>query len=310
MAINTSKVIFACDESGAKGYANKDEDYPGEVGVFAGILIPDECLLSVSPKFQEIYNRYKPASGKLHITDLPDHLKADLRHDVYEAIREFRLPCFWYAIHVAGLHAAYLRMDVVNQNAREFQKKANTRIKHGSSRSEPVSMHVELFSGLYGHLIAFLEERKRNEVAIEIRTDQIDSPIVEEFEAFAKRLLCDYPTIKKMTGFDTVTQRVVDGSIKIEVTFPLEMQIKSVVRSLSINPVRSEDGLVLAADVLANSLNYLFKHRSDEDRYNALNTSEAVVDHPLAKHLDAFVDWGMGDLVGDCLYMHPKAQQT
>jgi hypothetical protein len=30
-----TKVFFYCDESGAKGYADKNEIFPGEVGVFA-----------------------------------------------------------------------------------------------------------------------------------------------------------------------------------------------------------------------------------------------------------------------------------
>jgi hypothetical protein len=34
-------VILACDESGAKGYADGDEQSPGEVGVFAGIMVPE-----------------------------------------------------------------------------------------------------------------------------------------------------------------------------------------------------------------------------------------------------------------------------
>ncbi|MBM4288859.1 MAG: hypothetical protein FJ135_12105 [Deltaproteobacteria bacterium] len=80
-----TKIILACDESGAKGYADKDEAYPGEVGVFAGILIPEECLAEITPIFQEIYARYRPASGKLHIADLPNSSKEALRRDVYNS---------------------------------------------------------------------------------------------------------------------------------------------------------------------------------------------------------------------------------
>lgn len=58
---NLTKVIFACDESGAKEYADKGENYPGEIGVFAGILIPDECVGDASPKFMEIFNRCQHA---------------------------------------------------------------------------------------------------------------------------------------------------------------------------------------------------------------------------------------------------------
>lgn len=37
-----TKVIFVCDESGAKGYADHEETYPGETGVFAGIMEPSD----------------------------------------------------------------------------------------------------------------------------------------------------------------------------------------------------------------------------------------------------------------------------
>lgn len=163
------------------------------------------------------------------------------------------------------------------------------------------------FSRGYRHLIAFLEERQLKEIDIELRTDKIDNPIIDQFEAVAKVLLTEDPAVKKVEGFDTVTSRRVEGAIKVELKFPPEMHIEAVVRSLSINPVREGDGLVLAADVLANSLEHLFKNRKDEERYNALNAPEAVAAHPLAKYLDAFVDWGTGDLVGDRLYRHPKS---
>jgi hypothetical protein len=302
-----TKLILACDESGAMGYADQDEAYPGEVGVFAGILIPEECLERITPKFQEIYDLYKPASGKLHIADLPDHLKEALRRDVYGAIRDFQLPCFWYAIHVAGLHNWHIAD--AKQKLLEARGGKAPRVKRGSPRSNPASMHELLFLGLYAHLIAFLEERKRKELYIEVRSDQIDSPIRKNFEAIAKQLLSEDADGTKRTGLDTVTGQVVEGSIRVELKLPPEMQIKAVVRSLSINPVTEGDGLVLAADVLANSLNHLFKHRTNAERYGPLNTPKAVAAHPLAEHLDAFNDWGSGDHLGDGLYKHPKASK-
>jgi len=306
-----TKVIFACDESGAKGYADKGETYPGEVGVFAGFLILDECVGDSLPKFMEIYNRYKPPKGKHHITDLDNHLKESLRQEVYQTIRDFTLPCFWYAIHVEGLHAYHISTAVIVQKANEILQEVNSEkvshIKCGSPRTNPASMHIELFCGLYGHLIAFLEERERKEVDIEIRIDQIDNPIVEDFEAIAKKLLSQDPVVHKTTGWNTVTETKVDGEIKVELKLPQHMHIETVIRSLSIKPVGEEDGFVLAADVLANSLNHLFKNRQDVDRYSDLNTPEAVATHPLAKYLDTFNDWGVGDIVGDRLYSHPKA---
>ena len=77
-------VVLACDESGAKGYADQDESFPGEVGAFAGILIPQqEREEKARPVFQALCDHYRPASGKLHIADLApeqqEALRADLR---------------------------------------------------------------------------------------------------------------------------------------------------------------------------------------------------------------------------------------
>ncbi len=66
-----TRIIFACDESGAKGYADQDERYPGEVGVFAGILMPEDDVCQKLFPFQNLIAKYTPPSGKLHIADLP-----------------------------------------------------------------------------------------------------------------------------------------------------------------------------------------------------------------------------------------------
>ncbi|NOG73937.1 hypothetical protein [Roseicella sp. DB1501] len=300
-----TRVIFACDESGAKGYANQDEQYTGEVGVFAGILIPEDCVPEKLPPFQKLITKYTPSSGKLHIADLPDAQKDALRRDTYAAIQDSGLPCFWYAIHVAGFRRQYKEEQQLLDEARKAT--ASSTVKRGSSRSNPASMHQALFTGLYSHLVAFLEERGKADVCIEIRSDQVDAPILKEFENAAIRLLSTKPLVSRSTGFDTVTRSIVRGQVSIQVNYSPELAIKSVVRELVFNPVSAGDGLVLAADVLANSLNHLFKHRPPSELYGDLNRPEAVLRHPLAKNLDAFYNWGSGDLVGDRLYRHPKA---
>jgi hypothetical protein len=105
----TTNVVFACDESGAKGYADQVESYPGEVGVFAGILVPQELDATAQQEFRAVYGRYKPATGKLHIADLPPNQQEALRREVYAAISKLNLSCSWYAIHVGGLNDWYLR---------------------------------------------------------------------------------------------------------------------------------------------------------------------------------------------------------
>ncbi|MBW8635577.1 hypothetical protein K1W69_00135 [Hoeflea sp. WL0058] len=307
-----TKIVFACDESGAKGYADQAESFPGEVGVFAGVLVPEECEGVARQEFQAILDKYAPKSGKLHIADLPEGQQEGLRRDVYAAIRKLNLPCFWYAIHVEGLRTWHEMQRKIIEEARMSASlhRPEPRVKQGSVRDKPPSMHEELFAGLYSHIIAFLEERSRKKVSVEIRTDQIDSPIVKNFESVAKRLLSDDPYLTTVKGWDTITKKVVEGRVEVGVNIPPSLKLEVVVTELAINVVREGDGYVLAADVLANSLNYLFKNRSSSELYKPLNHPDAVIEHPIAENLAAFCDWGSGDPIGDKLYSHPKAQES
>lgn len=306
------QVVLACDESGAKGYADRDEAWPGEIGVFAGILIPQqECEAKARPKFQAIYDAYKPASGKLHIADLSSDSQQALRNDVFAAIRQFGLPCFWYAIHVAGLYDYHIKQKALLEKFRKDAEAANATppfIRRGSPRERIPSMHVELFSGLYGHLVAFLAERDCTETVVEIRTDQVDSPIVKEFEKVATQLLSEDPFLKKAKGWNTITKQIVERTIEVRINYPPEFQLGEIVKSMTLNAVVEDDGYVLAADVLANSLNYLFKNRGRSELYGPLNRPSAVEQHPLADVLNTFHNWGSGDLLGDKLYSHPASR--
>jgi hypothetical protein len=306
-----TKVFFYCDESGSKGYANQGEAYPGEIGVFAGIMVPESEIDRVKPAFDSIAEKYAPPSGKLHIADLAVDAQQSLRNELYEAIRQCGLPCFWYAIHVEGFHKHHVDLQAMLQQHAATSKAARgdvePRVKRGSPRVDVPSMHVALFSGLYSHLVAFLLERKQSKVDVVIRTDQVDNPIVKQFEQVADQLLNEDPEVIKATGFDTVAKKVVSGSITTSIHWPDEFKLSPVVQGLSISTVADSDGLVLAADVLANSLNYLFKNRDVGARYQPLNRPEAIAAHPLAEHLDAFAHWGSEDPVGDGIYRHPQA---
>ena len=302
-----TKVFFYCDESGAKGYADQDESYPGEIGVFAGIMIPEERIDAVRRVFNEIAKTYTPTSGKLHIAELATEKQQAMRDDIFAKIKQEPLPCFWYSIHVAGLRENHLREKKLLGEFAKDSKNKSQRFKRGSYREEFASMHVELFSGLYSHLIAFLVERGKSNVNIEIKTDQVDTPVMKNFVEVAKDLLNTDPHVLSTTGFDVIDKKVVTGSIISSIQWPPELDFSPVVQSLSIETVPPSDGLVLAVDVLANSLNYLFKNRSINDLYKPLNCRDAIQNHPIKENLDAFEDWGTGDLIGDLLYKHPKA---
>ena len=304
----TTKVIFVCDESGAKAYSDQREAYPGEVGVFAGILVPEEVEPDSGPIFRNICDKYRETEKKLHIVDLSSANQKKLRNDIFAAIRQFKLPCFWYAIHVEGLYDWYHTQETLYAKARQDASHANQqkRYNSGSPREKRQSMHEELFSGLYSHLIAFLEERKRGHVEIEVRTDRIDNSIIKRFRDSCNSLLEEYPHISETTAWDSLTKKVVRGNIKFDVEWPDSMDIEVKVKGLKIVLSDDDDCYVIAADVLANSLHFLFKARPHAERYKPLNAPVAIEKHEIADNLAAFRDWGDGDLIGDRLYKHPN----
>ncbi|GHC97311.1 hypothetical protein [Novosphingobium pokkalii] len=302
------KIILACDESGAKGYADQDEQFPGQVGVFAGLFVPEEMLSVAEPRLEAAIAPYRGGDGKLHITDLQPSQQAGLRADLFAVILDLKLPCFWYAIHVAGFQGWHQTVEQLHANARTdtAASNPNPRIKVGSPREKPESLHAILFTGLYAHIVAYIEERNPGPVDIVVRTDNVDAPIAKLFRQKAADLLDMDPRTSSATGFDTVTKTVVSAQMRFEAQIPPELRVATTVDSLAITPVGDEDPTVVAADVLANSLCHLFHNRPAERLYADLNRPSAVEDHPLLDVLATFRNWGGPD-ISDRMYRHPAA---
>jgi len=293
-------VILACDESGAKGYADRDEAFAGETGVFAGLMAPADFVDKVAPDFDAVAAQYATPDGKLHITDLPPPKQAALRNEMFELIRAHKVPCFYEAIHVAGFHRAHNNLSTLVAQARAAHTGP---VKVSGGAIKPSSLHVALFQGLYGKVLAFCCERDKTRLHIEVRTDRVDSPIVRNFEDVAHELLEVGAKITKVTGFDTQTNKVVTGSVTT--TASGDYQLPVTVEHLEIKVVDDRDGLVVAADVLANSLDYLFRTRNPAEKFRALNWPKAFESHPLRDCLDSFGNWG-GYNFTDTFYRHPN----
>ncbi|MDR2873046.1 MAG: hypothetical protein LBV45_11150 [Xanthomonadaceae bacterium] len=260
----------------------------------------------MKPAFDQIATHYAPESGKLHITDLSREQQEAVRNELFTTIKDAGLLCFWYAIHVGGLHANH---QMLVNLSKEFREKvlaigdgAGPRIKGGSPRDKPKSMHVELFSKLFNHLAVFLKLHGQQGVKVEVRIDQVDDIFVKNIKKSAKEFLSDSRDPIKLKGFDTVEKKKVSQDYEIKITRPPELSFSGIVSDLNIK--FCNDGLVLAADVLANSLNHLFTNRTKDTLYTSLNCKDAIVGHPLAACLNVL---GESDLIDDVIYRHPKA---
>jgi hypothetical protein len=301
-------MVVACDESGAKGYADQGEQRDGEVGVFAGILFDADRQAAIQTDFQDVYDRFVPSNGKFHIADLDSATQQALRDAVNLAVTKHRLSCFWYAIHVEGFHDSHAALQkTIDQARADRLARGVPRVKRSSPRKNPPSMHVQLFAGLHAHVVAYLAEQNITPVEIEFRSDKIDAPIIAKFQTEAERLLDDVPYVKEATGFDTFDRKVVSGRIEVQAKLPPEMDLDIDLRRITILTDTAKDPFVLAADVVANSLAYLFHNRPPEEKYKPLNIIDAVRRHPLAVNFDAFNQWSL-DYTGDGIWSHPKSR--
>ena len=302
----TIRAVLVCDESGAKGYATQREQFPGEVGVMAGILMHEEIADDCDVAFQRVYDEFKPSTvGKLHMADLDAERQGTLRNEIYRTVGELGLPCFWYAIHVEGLFNAH---EELRRLMEENKPPPSPRFKQSSPREAPALMHEELFNGLFSRVLAFVEGSEVENVAFRIKTDRVDRSTVKRFEAAATRFLDDGPLESRATALDTETGQIVRGGVTVDVDWSDSMKLRTKVAELKVEC--AEDGVTLAADVLANSLNNVFVTRGANELYGPLNRMAAVRGHPLVPCFDLFGDQATGDLLGDRLRAHPKAPRA
>lgn len=294
-----TEIILVCDESGAKGRADNTERFLGEVGVFAGILLTKELYEEIRVSFNELISQFTDSANKLHITDLKPDQQSQLRKDCFSLIIQHRLQCFYSAIHVAGFNANY---EMVAKSREYAKSQRRSSVVLGTNDPKPPLMHTELFVGLYDTIIAYCMERNQTNLSIDILSDNIDKSITKDFLNESGRLL-NYSQIKReVTGFDKSKKERVHGKITVDDNMP-ELPIK--VDKISIK-TSADEGLVVAADILANSINKMFRDRSKDELYTALNRPPAFDNHPLKDYLDTFWDWGNEDSAVDRLYPHPS----
>jgi hypothetical protein len=220
---------------------------------------------------------------------------------MFDLLQRHNLPCFYEAIHVAGFHRAHVEHQDLHK--RSLMATAGSQFKVSRNPPAPESLHVALFQGLYGRIVAFCLERQRVTLRVEVRTDRVDSPIVKRFEEIAAGLLNYEARIEKITAYDMVERKVIEKRLVHGVAAEAS-RLPIIVEQLDLEVTDNNDGLVLAADVLANSLAHLFHTRSQCELFRPLNSVEAILDHPLRENLATFHDPGTYDF-SDTFYAHP-----
>lgn len=292
-------LYFICDESGAKGYADKSESYFGEVGIVAGYFIPEEHINSVRQELFQITSQFA-TNGKLHITDLPDKDKEALREQIFSYFISRNIICTYEAVFSEGFHKYH--SDSVRR-LEEARSKGNTGIQ--LNKHEKVEMlHAELLLGAFSKSVSFAIDNLGYDSHIKIITDPIDKSILNLFGKMANRFLdiCE-ETTRTVTGFDKTNGTKIEKTIKTQIDDPsgylLDLSQVKYEISCETSP------LTVAADVLANSVNYYFRNKTNS--VDTLpNTPDAILNHPLHSLFyglwkDKNINW-----FADAIFMHPE----
>lgn len=296
------KIILVIDESGAKGYSDKQESYLGEVGVMAGFLIPDKYIKEVANNLEIIRQRYS-TDGKLHITDLDSTQQENLRCNIFEYILKNQIPCIYEAIHVEGFFQQFQFTASLIKKAKD-QHRSKIKISRNERKE---LLHEQLFQGAFGKAIAFCMDFIGNRFLVSVITDQIDEGVKKKFNAAASELInFGEGSIHEVTGYDPDKKKVVRGNIesKIDNAKKVIGDFSGVEFSINVE----DSALTLASDVIANSINYHFKQRikNGTEIGAHLNTKMAISGHPLEALFYGLWDSSEINYFSDAIFMHPQ----
>jgi hypothetical protein len=278
-------VRVICDESGAKGKATNEESFPGETGLFVGILVPDAHVAAFEAEMQRLITKYQPrlpsstsgSSSKVHVTDLLKTDRQELRSDLWEVMRSLGIRWVFEAIYVQGFHAAHQR----TVHSLTEATRARTSTVSVSRNIVIPSLHVALFEGVFATAAAAaLDEAGTGGIALEVIVHHVDASLEDAFRKAATELLEPLGGISGVSGFDKSTSEVVRGTVAVTVSGLDQPDVESSTFTLVVVP--SGAPLALAADVLAHSLDEHLRNSPIAQRGAPLHTTRMIVGHPVA----------------------------
>lgn len=295
------KISLIIDESGAKGYWTNQEKNIGDFGVMAGFIVMDEQFEVTQIELEKIRSQYA-ASGKVHITDLPEDRRHKLRDDLFEYIESRQLACVYNAVYVEGYHQAYSKQRELSNIAKES---SDSKIRVSEPKEKP-SLHTELFLGVFVKGVAFcIDKYPGDKCEIAVITDKVDEPIRKDFLSAANQLLKVYEEeTTEVRGYDIENKNIVTGKITTSAssTDGTVDDFSNMSFTISIE----DSGLTLCADVICNSLNYHIGSRIGQLKNGCsnLNDANAIDGYRIASN---FFGLNENYAFHDTVFRHPSS---
>lgn len=257
-------MVLVLDESGAKGYADKTEEFEGDLGVMAGILYTRQEMFEIELMLSQIIKPFNEhITGKFHIADLKKEHQNELRNLIFSSFRNIKLRWLYKAIYSQGFHQS------------EFKE------KRGGTGNTKASLHVELFRHIFLHSLMLAASVNKVNLNLLVVTDTIDNGILQKFNKEANYFI-DLLMGKKREFFRYIKSEA-NGKYKKEYasiltssdSFPQFEKIQFKIKC-------KNTPLTLAADILANSTYYYLRKGLKVNNSAHLNNLNAIADHPLS----------------------------
>lgn len=284
------------DEAGARGFSrNLTEDRDNEVALFCALVFPADRIDTFRARFEPGYNNFiaaKPEGEKAHITDAfkPGNeewaaVADEVRSEFYNLVAELEIPIIYEARRLNIERSGHERLEELTAEARA-SRRSNIKASHRASQSR---VEEQLIIGLTLKLDAFCEDFSRQRV--DLYFDEIDEPLAKVYRAAidVTRHVGDKTTTVK--GWDPDAKKPVTGEIHIKAQAPIPLDVRFVG---DLHVAGKSDPLVLATDVVANSLHYHLRSLPD-DAY--LNRPSSISGWVLAERVYGVREDAIEDLI-------------
>jgi hypothetical protein len=237
-------VHYYFDESGEKGFVR--EGFAVEdIGLIAGIALPSRCAPEFKVSVSKILSNLNTRDvKKIHSTELfSDEENVKVRNDLLEYLsKKDEWLLVYEAVYPLGIYQSKKReLEIINKH-----KPINPRVKISKNQQK-----TRIYNYLLEGVIIKLDEicKIENSQNLVMVSDHIDQRLHKE----AKETL-DYLKNKEhrktVTGFDTVTKKVVSGEILSKVE-GLDISVKHI-DTIVIDS--TESSMTITADIVANTL--------------------------------------------------------
>ena len=289
-------ILAFIDESGDRGYSRKLRPVRDrEIGLMCALLFPAEHVKKYRNAFRPGYQRFQnamPDDAKLHITDAftpgNEHqatVARSVRSEFYRLIHCLQIPVIYEARRLAvELDSHELRETLVLQT-----KKSHSSPIRFPVRSSQAMVEDELVLGLALKLDAFCRDKGYKK--IDMLIDEIDDKVSKKY----RNLIVETSNISNSTsvvkGWNIETNSQIQREISIEINAPFPVDTRCLGE---LHVVGKDDPLILAADIVANSL---YNHLSNLLHDAFLNRPSSIEGWDLESRVYGVRDDAIEDII-------------